>query len=50
MRCVRVHPRMPDHQVLETGQFSGSLQNFDLAAFSLDSSVIDQTWMVRTVP
>ena len=37
MRCIRIDSRMPDHQILETGQFRGSLHKFDLAIFCLDS-------------
>jgi hypothetical protein len=37
VRGIRVHPGMPDHQVLETSKFSGRLQNFDLAVFCFDS-------------
>jgi len=37
MRSIRVHPGMPDHQVLEAGYLRRRLQHLDLAIFCLQS-------------
>ena len=36
MRGIGVHSGMPDHQILETCQFTRRLQNFDFTIFGLD--------------
>ena len=36
MRSIGVHSGMPDHQILETGQLTRRLQNFDFAIFCLE--------------